>query len=281
MIESIFCGLLLVIGSASIFLFSKKPSNQGDWAPEVALLPSAKRVGSMVSLYNIRSFRYDALSGAIMEQHFQQTISLEDICTVDLFVEPFSVFTGPAHTFLSFGLKDGEYIACSVEVRRENKQRHASFWLSLFNQYRLIYLLADEEDAVYLRSHIRKDSVYLYQLRLTAKQSRQIFLYFMDRMNGLQEVPEMYNIFVNTCTTNIWNHLNQILETKIPFHWSFVLPAFFPQYLIAHNLIETEGKPFLDFKRQHFINHRPKQYPHLSFSEAIRMEGYTKETFTI
>lgn len=258
----------LVLISILVFIALQKPTNDGDWAPEVALMPSAERHGNDIFIRHIRRFRYPA-DGTIVEGHDDQTIALDDIRGVDLFIEPFSPVRGPAHSLISFTCADGRHIAVSVEVRRQNKQRESSFWLSIFRQYGLFYVIADEEDVVYLRSHIRRDQVYLHPLRLTPDQAQQLFLHTLPRINTLRETPELYGLFSNTCATNIRNHLNAVLDRPIPFHWSLLLPAFLPGFLYRHGLIATD-LPFEDHRHAALINTKPERYPDLPFSEAIR-----------
>jgi hypothetical protein len=260
--------LLILAISLILFLSSQKPSNDRDWAPDVAILPTGRLSEGMLTLSNIRSFRYRG-DGSVKENRFEKIFSINDIRSVDLFIEPFSFITGPAHSLLSFALANGSHIVVSVEVRRQNHQRHASFWLSALRQYGLCYVVADEEDAVFLRTRIRKDAVYRHPLRLTEKQCQKLFLDIVSRMDILLEHPELYSLFSNGCATNIRTHLNAVLEEKIPFHWSFLLPVFLPRYLFDRGLIDTH-LPFEEHLRNALINDKPEQYPDLPFSEAIR-----------
>lgn len=264
--------LLFILGSILIgiliYIVLQKPSNDGDWAPEVAFHPSIEQQGNTILIHHIRRFRYPS-DTAIIEQHDDQTIDLHDIRGVDLFIEPFSPVRGPAHSLISFNCADGRHIAVSVEVRRQNKQRESSFWLSIFRQYGLFYVVADEEDVVYLRSHIRRDRVYLHPLRLTPDQAQRLFLHTLPRINTLRETPELYSLFSNTCATNIRNHLNAVLDQPIPFHWSLLLPAFLPDFLYRHGLIDTD-LPFEAHQRLALINAKPELHPDLPFSAAIR-----------
>lgn len=264
--------LLFILGSILlgilIYIVLQKPSNDGDWAPEVALHPSIEQRGNEILIRHIRRFRY-ASDGTIAENRGDQTVRLDDIRGVDLFIEPFSPVRGPAHSLISFNCADGRHIAVSVEVRRQNKQRESSFWLSIFRQYGLFYVVADEEDVVYLRSHIRRDQVYLHPLRLTPEQARGLFLHTLPRIDALRETPELYSLFSNTCATNIRDHLNAVLDRPIPFHWSLLLPAFLPGFLYRYGLIDTD-LPFEAHQRSALINRKPELHPDLPFSVAIR-----------
>jgi hypothetical protein len=260
-------GTFAILGF-SIFLALQRPSNDGNWAPDVAILPEGTLCDGIVRMKNIRAFRY-ATDGSMKENRFDQTFPIEDILSVDLFIEPFSAVIGPAHSLLSFSLRDGQHIVISVEVRRKENQRNASFWLSFLRQYGLIYVVADEEDAVFLRSHVRKDKVFLHPLRLTPEESQKLFLDMLGRINALKTKPELYNLSSNTCATNIRTHLNAVLAKKLPFHPALLFPVFFPRYLFDRGLIDT-ALPFADHEARAIINDKPARFPLLPFSEAIR-----------
>jgi hypothetical protein len=51
--------------------------------------------------------------------YYDQKININDIDSLYYIIEPFSQYDGPAHTMFSFGLKNGEYIVISAEIRKE------------------------------------------------------------------------------------------------------------------------------------------------------------------
>ena len=68
-----------------------------------------------------------------------------------------------AHTLVSFGFDDGQYLAVSVEARRQDWQSYSPLW-GLFRSYELMFVLGDERDLVRLRTNIRRERVYLYRV---------------------------------------------------------------------------------------------------------------------
>jgi len=61
---------------------------------------------------------------------------------------------GAAHTFVSFGFKSGDFLAISIEIRKE-KGESFSAWRGLLKRYELMYVIADERDVIKLRAAIK------------------------------------------------------------------------------------------------------------------------------
>ena len=70
-----------------------------------------------------------------------------------------------AHTLVSFGFDDGQFLCVSVEARRQRWQSYSPLW-GLFRSYELMFVLGDERDIVRLRTNIRREQVYMYRLRM-------------------------------------------------------------------------------------------------------------------
>lgn len=71
-----------------------------------------------VNIKNIRDFDYSTTS-EYTERYYDRSYILDEISSVDFIIEPFGEVDGPAHTMLSFGFKNGEYIVVSSEIRKE------------------------------------------------------------------------------------------------------------------------------------------------------------------
>jgi hypothetical protein len=67
---------------------------------------------------------------------------------------PFNDNRALAHTMLSFGFEDGDYLGVSVEVRLEKGETYRPT-LGLFGQFELIYVIADERDLIRVRTEYR------------------------------------------------------------------------------------------------------------------------------
>jgi hypothetical protein len=184
-------------------------------------------------------------------------------------VEPFSGFRGPAHTFVSFGFSDGQYVAISVEIRKEEGESFSPL-RGLLRNYELMYVVGDERDLVKLRSNFRRDDVYLYRTTATPEKGRQMFVSMLRRANELAEQPEFYNTLTSTCTTNIVRHVNEIAPKRVPFSYKVLLPAYADELAYKVGLLDTTI-PFDSLRARAHINPRAARYADSpEFSRLIR-----------
>ena len=265
--------LLIAIIALAIFVFSQKPSNDRDWNDDQKVLAYAERDGNLVTVHNIRNFAYRA-SDDYDVAYYDKTFDLDKIKTVDYIVEPFSDFRGLAHTFLAFGFENEtggiDYIDISVEIRKEKGEGYSP-WKGMARQYELMYVVADEEDVIKLRTNYRKDPVYLYPIDTFLEKKQLLFWDMLERANHLKDNPEFYNTIFSTCTTNILDHVNKIRQEKIT-KWDYRI--FFPGYSdkIAYDveLLDTD-LPFDEAREKFQINDLAEGWQEdENFSEVIR-----------
>jgi len=245
-----------------------RPSNNRNWSPDGARTASAEISGDLVKISNIRNAHYRTTTD--YDVHWEtRTYDLSKLESVWFVVEPFSDWRGPAHTFLSFGFGNGEHIAISVEIRKEKGESFSPLG-GLLRQYELIYVVGDERDLIGLRANYRHDKVYLYKMRATQAQARELFVSMLTRINDVAQHPEFYNTLTNTCTTNIVEHINVIAPGRIPFSYKTLLPAYSDELAYDLGLVDTT-LPRDKFRTAHQINKQAKLHADdPEFSEAIR-----------
>lgn len=248
-----------------------EPSNEREWNDDQRVLPSATITGDLITIKNIRNFSY-ASTTSYTPHYYNKTFDLSKIKRAWYVVEPFSGFPGSAHTFVSFEFEGNEFVAISIEIRKE-KGESFSVWRGLFNRYELMYVIADERDVIKLRSNYRKDLVYLYPARTTPNKVRELFVSMVERANKLKESPEFYNTLTNTCTTNIVQHINTVSPRRVPLlNLSVLLPESSDQLAYQLGLIDT-ALPFEEARKKYFINERALKYADdPTFSTKIRTE---------
>ena len=142
---------------------STTPSNDRDWAPEVAVLPYATIDGERVTVHNIRNFDYRTETD-FTPAYYDRTFDLKRLDRVDL-VAVYWMGPAIAHLFLTFGFGD-EHLAISIEVRKNRTKPYATL-PGIFRQYELVYVVADERDVIRVRTNYRKDppeEVYLFRV---------------------------------------------------------------------------------------------------------------------
>jgi hypothetical protein len=184
-------------------------------------------------------------------------------------VVPFTEATALAHTMLSFGFEDREFIVVSVEARLEKGEGYSPS-KGATQQYELIYVIGDERDLIPLRTEHRKVDVYVYRAKAKPEEARVMFVDMLERANKLAKKPEFYDTFTNNCTTNIVDHANKLRPNVIPYSYHILLPGHSDRLAYDLGLLEKSA-PFETLKRHAHINARAKVFADSDhFSQEIR-----------
>jgi len=185
---------------------SLSPSQHRPWRREVAVLPQAFIDGDKVRITGFRNFEYRSVTD-FTEHYEEREVDLSHLTSVDFYVSYWKI--GPvAHTFLSFEFDNAPPVCISIETRPEEGEGFAPI-ASLFKQFELIYVVGDERDLVRVRTNFRGEQTFLYPLRATPEQARQLFLVYLKRINELHDRPEWYHLLKSNCTLNIVRYANK------------------------------------------------------------------------
>ena len=214
---SMACALTVYV---CLFIFSK-PSNDREWRIDQAVLATATFDGDNIKIKNVRNFRYQSETEFIIDYE-DRVYLLSDLITVDYIVEPFAGL-GAAHTFVSFGFGSGEYVAISVEARRQPDEEYSPL-IGILPAYELMYVIADERDVINLRANFRKNDVFLYPVTAPDTDKRSLFIDMLKRANKLASEPEFYHTLFSSCSVNIARHVNRIAPDSIPWDIRLIAP---------------------------------------------------------
>jgi hypothetical protein len=247
-----------------------EPSNDRDWQPDVARLAYADIRGDLVTVHNIRNFDYRSETD-FTPAYYDKTFDLGKLQSVDLIAV---YWMGPAiaHTFLSFGFAGGDYLAISIETRKEKNEGYSTL-KGFFKQYELYYVVADERDVIRLRTNYRKDppeEVYVYRPQGPIENGRRLFLEYIERINQLKQKPEFYNTLTDNCTTGLWMN-TRINPGHLPLSWKILASGYVPEYLHEAGRLAT-GLPFDELQRRSHVNARAQEADQAAdFSQRIRI----------
>jgi hypothetical protein len=252
------------------------PSNDRDWAPDVALLPWADIAGSSVTLHNIRDCEYRTESDYTV-RHYDRAFDLASLRTMDLFLVDWGA-PNIAHTMLSFGFGGGRYVCFSIETRKKVGEEYSSV-RGFFKQYELTYVMADERDLILLRAaHRKREDIYLYRLKVPPEQIRRIFLDYLGTVNEFRTDPQWYNALTSNCTTDIWKHITPYYPGA-KFDWRLLASGYADE--LAYDLGVTDRSlPFPELRRRSRVNARASAAGRdPAFSERIRtgLPGFGQE----
>ena len=260
--------LLLVAGFLLFQLFGPRPSLDREWKKGEERLAWADFEGRRVRVHNVRNARYRSVDDFDVAWE-ERTYDLDRLRSAWFVVEPFSDFRGPAHTLMSFGFEGGDYLAVSVELRKEEGETFSPV-LGLLRQFELMYVVGDERDLIQLRTNHCHDQVYLYPVRAPRERIEQMFVSMLRRANDLRREPEFYNTLTSSCTTNIVSHVNELVPGRVPLSYKVLLPAYSDELAYDLGLIDTD-LPFEEAKRRFNINDEALRYAgREDFSRGIR-----------
>jgi hypothetical protein len=244
-------GFLVVFAGLLLWWLTIPPAHDRDWQPDVAVLPSATIAGDHVTIHNIRNNDYHSETDYTV-RYYDKTFQLSQLRTVDLFL---SYWGSPsiAHTIMSFGFVGDQYVAISIETRKEKGEDYSAV-KGFFKQYELLYVVADERDLVRLRTNYRGEEVYLYRLQGSPEVGRKVFLAYLRDINQLAEHPAWYNALTANCTTAIYR-LSRPYAVRSWWSWKLLVNDHLDE-LMYENGAADRSLPFTDLKARSRINER-------------------------
>ncbi len=251
-----------------------RPSNERFWVNDNARMATAEFDGEKVTIRNVRDFEWRSTKD-FDERWIDVTMSLDKMAKIWFVLEYFEPSKKQmAHTIMVFEDDDGQRIACSIEVRREQGERYHPI-KGLFRQYELIYVWATERDVIGVRTRCRKKSVtHLFEAGVLGPgNERRMLESYLRRSNKLSIEPEWYNTITNTCTTNIVAHVNEVYPGRVPWGVSILLPGLSPRLLSRNNLVKMTGT-LEETLRDSVIDERAMRWDGaVDFGDWIRGEG--------
>ena len=241
-------------------------SNNRDWLPDVAVVPYADSNGNRVTIHNIRNCDYRTETDFTVH-YYDKTFALDQLRSADLYLVTWGS-PDIAHTMVSFGFANGDYVCFSIETRKEKGEAYSAV-KGLFRQFELTYIIADERDLVRLRTNYRQgEEACLYRLQVTPEQARKLFLDYLRRANELHEHAEWYNALTDNCTTGI--RTQRDATDRAPWNWKMLLNGHLDELLYERGTIAT-NLPFAELKKLSNINARAKAAGSAAdFSQQIR-----------
>ena len=247
-----------------------RPSNARHWQPDVAVLPYATVDGDRLTLYNIRNFEYRTDTD-FTPRYYDKTFDLKQLDEVDL-ISSYWGGDAIAHVFVSFGFGGQDYVAISIETRKELNEAYSPI-RGFFKQYELIYVVADERDVIRLRTTYRqpREDVYLYRTRIPLANARRLLMAYVQKINTLVEHPAFYNSLTTNCTTSILFHLRS-LGGRARYNWKILLSGYTAEYAYESGGLDT-SLPFAELRRHSHINAQAQAAQAAAdFSQRIRAD---------
>ena len=181
-----------LVGVLVVFLgwwFRLKPSHQREWDPSVALLPRAVQEGDAITIENVRNFEYRSLLDFTL-CYETRTFHLGNLKAADII---FFNWGAPcmSHPVLVFDFGPDGRVCGSIEVRYRKGQKFSTL-RSFYRQQELIFLVADERDAILRRTkYSRNQHAHLYRFNAGLDELRTVFLDYIGAINSLYARPSL------------------------------------------------------------------------------------------
>ena len=244
---------------------SLQPSNDRDWADDVARTATGTVEANRLVMQNVRNFVWRGDSD--YEPRWQtRNYDLDRLTGLDLFM---SHWAGEliAHAIVSFGFADGQHLAFSIETRKEKTETYSAL-AGFFRAYELSFIAADERDVVGVRTNVRGEDVRIYRLRMAPAQARALLLEYVVETNDLARTPRFYNSLTSNCTTEIFRMV-RALRPGLPLDYRMLLTGYLPHYIYDIGGLDS-GIPFEELRRRSHIAGKANSLDP-DFSQKIRV----------
>jgi hypothetical protein len=266
-------GALVLFGILVVLFLQIPASNDRDWQPEVAVTPYATINGDQVTIHGVRNFAYRTETDFDARWE-DRTYDLSKLDSADV-IAVYWAGKAIAHVMVSFGFEGKDYLAVSIETRKEKGEQYSTL-AGFFRQYELYYVVADERDVIGVRTTYRQpqEDAYVYRVNGRRESLRRFFLDYLKSINDLHRRPVYYNTLTTNCTTSVLFHTRMNPEAP-PMSWKILLSGYVPDHLYDLGRIDT-SMPFAELEKRSHVNaraHRAGKDP--AFSQLIR-EGLPK-----
>lgn len=221
--------LVIAIGAAAFAVMARTPRLDRNWVEHLARMPDIEMRADAFSLGPATDWTYSP-EGPIAKATADFSAGYADLRNVWFMVEPQPGGNYAAHTLLLFEFAGDRIIGVTVEARREAGEDYDPV-LGVFNKFELAYIWSTAKELLTRRAVYLAKDIYVYPLDLTEQQKSDFLKALLQQTQAVQTRPRFYNTLWSNCT----NELAKV--ARIPWHYSFILTGYSPQYLFKLNYI--------------------------------------------
>lgn len=274
--------LYLLIFMLSLFwYFGLSAKQDRNWSPEVAQLLHYERQGDLVTLDNVRHFKWHP-DGQFEQRWETRQFDLSKIDGVNIIT---SYWMGPqiAHTLVSFNFENTAPLTFSIEIRKEETEEFSAIG-GFFRKYEVSLIAADEQDIVYTRSNVRGEQVYFFPVNMPKAEMKALFEEYLHKANELEKQPKWYNTLTSNCTTLVFDMVQAVSKNQLPSDYRLLASGYLPNYLYDLKALDQKWDMSTWYEKAHVnprtLNMGQAQNPdQANYSERIR-QGLPKSAFT-
>ncbi len=215
--------LAFAIVATSLSIMLRTPRLDRNWVEHLARMPDIEMRADGFSLGPATDWTYSS-EGPTAKATADFSAAYADLRDVWFMVEPQPGGNYAAHTLLLFEFAGDRIIGVTVEARREANEDYDAV-LGVFNKFELAYIWSTAKELLTRRAVYLAKDVYVYPLVLSEQQKSDFLKALLQKTQSLAARPRFYNTLWSNCT----NELAKV--ARIPWHYSFILTGYSPQYL--------------------------------------------------
>ncbi|NYE26578.1 Lnb N-terminal periplasmic domain-containing protein [Pigmentiphaga litoralis] len=250
----------------SIWWNTLTPSNNRQWADDVASMTSGTINGNLVTLQNVRNFDWRTETDYTPRWE-RRDYDLDRLASVDMILSSWGL-PGIAHTLVSFGFDDGRYLTFSVEIRKEKNESFSAIG-GFFKEFEMSVVAADERDIIRVRTNVRQEDDHLFRVQVSKDTMRSLFLAYVAEANSLVHTPRFYHTVTANCTTIVYHMMARIVG-GLPMDYRLLLSSMLDGYVYDAGAL-TQGYPLETLRERGRITDRARAADaDPDFSIAIR-----------
>ena len=254
--------ITLVVVGVIAWWSTQKPSNDRVWEPNFEKLACITIDGDKFTIQNIRNTQYRSLTD-YTTRYETRSFKFSELKAVDVVILDWGA--NASHPIVIFVFENGQQFSVSIEVRYRLGEPY-ELLRNLYRQNEIIYVVADERDAILLRTkYAEGQCCYLYRLQTAHERQLQLLNEYVEQINELVENPRWYNIVTCNCTTSIFRYRKE----KIGWDWRILFNGKLDQLLYDRERLYQE-LPFAQLKEASRINDRANSAQEETFHSEIR-----------
>jgi hypothetical protein len=172
-----------------------------------------------------------------------------------------------SHPVLVFDFGSDGRLCMSIEVRYQKGQNY-SILRSLYRQQELIFLVADERDAILRRTKYSPNvEAHLYRFQASAEELRTAFLDYIETINNLHDTPRWYHGLCANCTTTFY----WLPNSRFRIDWRVIANGRLDQALYEDGRLDR-SLPFHELRKLASLNAIANSAPEDGFGDHVRRE---------
>ncbi len=240
--ETVFYMSIVVLVGSMLIILLRRPKQKKDWVPEHSVPAQAAIEGDTITLKNIVHATYTTPYKCSV-RHRSKIFNIKDVESLWLLIEIFPMQAWPikfnlAHSFLTFGFKDGTFVSISVAGRRQLGER-VTLSRILPHKNEIVYKVINEADTVFARSSKSRNELRLYKLRAAQHNVQRVLMSMLREINALHGKPSWFDTFTRNCTTDMVGHLrNGGLEIPL-WHPSYIFTTGIDKLFYRFGVLDT------------------------------------------